>query len=260
LEKVHEIQYRIGVISDVHANVKALEAVLRDGNKKGIDEWVCTGDLVNYGPRPSEVIEVVRCLGFTCVMGNRDWEAVSPAGEAGVVIPEGRNPDVEKAAFRWTRERLTEADRRYLEALPATVVKPVCSRRVAFFHGAPWSMYYYMSTVSIRECIPRLTEQMQASAYCFGHTHIPFVLRGSGRLFVNAGSSGKPKDGDPRACYAMLSFADTHGRGTGPESAEGIDAEIVRVEYDVDSVAGDMIARGLPEELARALVTGRSVD
>ncbi|MGE5484930.1 MAG: metallophosphoesterase family protein [Ignavibacteriales bacterium] len=245
-------RYKVGVISDIHGNIEALNAVLADGEKNGVNEWICTGDLVNYGPRPSEVIDTVRRTISVCVIGNRDFEVVSGATESDIVIPGGRDPEVEKAAFRWTRERLGEEERRYLESLPRFAVKMVGSVGIALLHATPWSLYEYLPVSDIGYASQRLIEHTQAQVYCFGHTHVPYTVWQSGRVFVNAGSCGRPKDGDPRPCYVLITVSTD-----GPSNSFSVRSiEIVRVAYDVDSTVRDMVRMALPGPLSESLKRG----
>ncbi|MGE5483498.1 MAG: metallophosphoesterase family protein [Ignavibacteriales bacterium] len=148
---------------------------------------MCAGDLVNCGPRPSEVIDTVRRTVSVCVIGNRDFEAVSCATESDIVIPAGRDPVFEKAAFRWTRQRLGEEGRRYLESLPTSAVKMIGPVGIALFHATPRSLYEYLPVRDIGCASQRLIEDAQARVYCFGHTHVPYTAWQSGRVFALPG-------------------------------------------------------------------------
>ncbi|NPV70242.1 MAG: metallophosphoesterase family protein [Firmicutes bacterium] len=262
--------FRVGVFSDVHGNAVALEAVLADGRARGVDLWLCAGDLVNYGPRPVEAVGLVRDVTAACVAGNRDLECVA-GDESRVVIPVGRDEAVEMAAFRWTRERMDRGSLEQLAALPLTMSLPFAAddggalaqgrpapettRCIGLFHGSPWSPYHYLRSGDIDSAAARVSACLDAAVYCFGHTHVPYVLSTEGRLYVNAGSCGKPKDGDPRACYAIIEIWAAACAGGDP--CTRVRAEIIRVAYDTDAVAEEITRFGLPATLAAAILAGR---
>ena len=244
-------------MSDVHGNLLALEAVLADGKDRGVDLWVCAGDLVNYGPRPVEAVSAVRDVASLCVKGNRDLECVL-GDESRIVVPEGRDADVEKEAFRWTLGRM---DRRSLEYLASLPIRAALGR-LALFHASPWSPYQYLRAEDVASTASSIVGALDAMVYCFGHTHVPYVHCRLGRVFINAGSCGKPKDGDPRASYAVVDLdAETSdSAAVSGRHGAGVRAEIVRVAYDARLVAEEMVRFGLPDSLAAAIISGREAQ
>ncbi len=243
---------RYAIFSDVHANLTALDAVLADAEGRRPDAYLCLGDVVGYGPDPNECVARVRALGAETVAGNHDRAAV------GDVDLETFTP-LARAAIEWTQHVLTPDARAWLAALPPRA----CPRGFLAVHGSPRdpvSEYIFD--------LPTALANFAADPFvrCFvGHTHVPGVyvlerdgrvaaagllagapvpLRPDARYIINVGSVGQPRDGDPRAAYALFD--------TQPETVT-----LVRVAYSVAFTQAKMRAAGLPEDLADRLQHGR---
>jgi len=238
------------VISDVHSNLEALDAVLADIDRRGIKKertFFC-GDAVGYGPNPNECIEILKKRAKVLIAGNHDW-AVLGLTEAAYFNPNA------KAAIRWTEEVLTPENRLTLETF--SLAKRMKKENVFLVHGSPREPdeWHYLLTLFDAEINFNYFEERT----CFlGHSHLPFIIeklpsgelvmhKGKAELgpthryIVNAGSVGQPRDGDPRACYAL--FGDER-------------VELVRVPYDIESVQRKMSAAGLPLPLIERLRRG----
>jgi diadenosine tetraphosphatase ApaH/serine/threonine PP2A family protein phosphatase len=240
---------RIAVISDIHSNLRALDAVL--DSIGSVDALWQLGDIVGYGPEPDAVVARLESLGAIGVRGNHD------AAAAGDVSTEEFNVDG-RLALEWTRARMSPETSAYLAALPECRIPD--GTDFTLVHGSPrnpiWE--YLTDTWLARENLSAF-----GTPFCLtGHTHVPRVLgesRGhvkpiavapgtrvdldSGRVFLNPGSVGQPRDGDPRASFMVV---DT-------------DARYVvwhRVDYDVEATQKLMLASGLPPSLARRLSFG----
>ncbi|SRR5258708_6164521 len=241
---------RILVISDIHANYTALRTVLEDAGP--VDETWCLGDLVGYGPDPNMVVEQIReTPQLTCILGNHDVAVL------GKLPQEAFNGDA-RTSLIWTERVLTHENMSFLRALPATVK---VRGEVTLAHGSPrdpiWE--YILNTLSARLNLDHFT-----TPYCFvGHTHIQSmfqwneakervsmvpirvgqVIELSGRVILNPGSVGQPRDHDPRAAYAMY-------------DSEAHTWEARRVAYDLAEVQGHIRDAGLPEKHALRLAGG----
>jgi diadenosine tetraphosphatase ApaH/serine/threonine PP2A family protein phosphatase len=240
---------RVAVISDVHANWHALEAVLEAIEREQPEEIWCLGDLVGYGPRPNPCCAEVERRASLCLAGNHDLGVLGEldladfAGDAVV-------------AARWTRGVLDESARSYLES-----VQPVARRDgVELFHASPRDpVWEYVLSAEAAAAALALTE---APLLLVGHSHVPLaislvkgVLDGglapagteaklsSGRWLLNPGSVGQPRDGDPQAAWLLLDLADRR-------------ASFRRVEYDVAGTQDEIRERGLPDALAERLAHG----
>jgi putative phosphoesterase len=231
---------RIAIVSDIHGNLEAFTTVLRTIDSVGVDEIVCLGDVVGYGPHPAECIALVRDRCATVVMGNHD------AGVFGGLSGDHFN-EYGRAAIEWTQTRLTAEDLEYLKELPMLVTR----NDITYVHATPRnpsSWHYILSWPDAQRCFPAFTTDL-----CFiGHTHVPVAVGEDGsvnnyrnelRHLINAGSVGQPRDGNPRASFGLL---DT-GSGT---------YENTRVEYDIRATADAIAAAGLPEYLGKRLFVG----
>ena len=240
---------RIAVVSDIHANLHALEAVLEAIDADPPDELWCLGDLVGYGPRPNEVVDVIRERAGLCLVGNHDL------GVLGRLDLEEFSPDA-AAVVRWTQTVLLDENRAFLGRLePQAKVD-----RAELFHASPRDpVWEYV--ISEETALAAL--QMTVSPLVLvGHSHVALSvslangdLSGAvapdgteaplddARWLLNPGSVGQPRDGDPRAAWLELDFEDRTGR-------------FHRVSYDIARTQSELRERDLPEALAERLGHG----
>jgi predicted phosphodiesterase len=244
------------ILSDIHANKTALEAALSAAESKW-DKAVCLGDIVGYGPDPNEVIDRVRELSVVTIRGNHDKVG------CGLTEADDFNP-IARAAALWTREQLRPENREYLEELPTG---PATVNGMSLVHGAIRDEDEYV--VAPAQALESLLEATSPITF-FGHTHIQggFALGQDNQIqslrfrpadgdklvklqleknksyLLNPGSIGQPRDGDPRAGFAIV-------------DTERNEVEFWRVPYDVESVQKRMEEAGLPEPLILRLSFGR---
>lgn len=243
---------RIAVLSDIHANLAAFEAVLRDLAQRNVEGTLHLGDLVGYGPQPDEVVERVRSEAISGVVGNYDLAVCHPdpeEGQARYLKP--ALSEVGRQTYLWTRKRVTEETRTFLEGLPAQIRVEDGDAVFLFTHASPEQPNEYLLPETPEERLRELFEGTGARVLVVGHTHLPQAREvptasGAG-LLLNPGSVGKPKDADPRASYLIL------------DTEHGLTAEHVRVEFDVESVVTQSVQFGLPPEEAEGLRLGRGV-
>jgi putative phosphoesterase len=228
---------RLVIVSDIHSNLDALEAVIERFPK--YDEMLCLGDLVGYGPQPNEVVERMRDLRPAVVlMGNHDSAVVSGDTEWFSVNA--------AKAVDWTRRRIREENRQYLASLTPSAKLEREGISLALFHGSPRDplseyIYPWMTEASARALIRRAN----AKVVVLGHTHIPMLHAIDDLILANPGSVGQPRDGDPRASFATLTITDHTVR-----------FQVERVTYDVVPVARRIREGGLPEFLGERLYIG----
>jgi predicted phosphodiesterase len=251
------------IISDLHGNREALEAVLRDAAETagGYDRAVCCGDLCDYGPDSAYTIDWARTRSSAVIRGNHDRIC------AGLDSMDEFTP-LAKASARWTMEHLSPPDRNYLRELP-TGPMPVDDVLV-LVHGAPYDEDEYVTNVpEAEEVFGRLagTEHVELPHF-FGHTHLQGAfVRTGGRVreitrpraaepetrielepgaayLINAGAVGQPRDGDPRAAYALFDTAER-------------EVVLRRVSYDLAATQRKIEAAGLPTRLATRLASGK---
>jgi predicted phosphodiesterase len=239
----------VAVLADLHANLSAVEAVAADLARRGVRRAAVLGDLVGYLTRPNQTVARVRALGWQCLAGNYDL-AVCAGGEEGArrYLKPGIGP-VPREVYAWTCRRVRESTRRRLAALPERLELEEAGRRVLAVHGSPEGVRDYVYPDRPEADLARWLARAGAGVLAMGHTHLPMVRRLSAGLAVNPGSVGKPKDGDPRASYALLHLPS--------RPREEPWAEIVRVDYDLETEAALLEQAGLPPETVRRLRQGR---
>lgn len=235
---------RIAIYSDVHANLPALEAVLSDIAGQKPDATYCLGDLVGYAPFPNEVTERVQRDGTPTVMGNYDDGVGFDRDECGCAYRDPEDQRLGDLSLMWTRKTVTTALKEFLRSLRPEIRFEADEKRYRLVHGSPRRMNEYLFQDRPLSSFQRLASTSEADVLIFGHTHKPYTKRVDGVLFINAGSVGKPKDGDPRACYVIV------------DSAGEVDVQYRRVPYDVATVADAIRRSELPDKFATDLETG----
>ena len=213
----------IAVISDIHGNLWALQAVLQDLDRVGPSQVIVAGDLALGGPRPAECVELIRRRGYPAIRGNTD-EWLSSA------------PDAITDAISWASAQLSDADRRDLAGLPFLWRLPDEAGDLVVVHATPWSISDVVPPDAPEPLVRRVFAEAEAAAVAYGHIHIAYVRELGDKLLVNPGSVGLPFDGDQRASYAMLSVEGGRWRAT-----------LRRVPYDVAAAVGALRDSGNPE-------------
>lgn len=240
---------RYAILADIHANLVAFKTVLNEIEASGgVEQLWCLGDIIGYGPDPSACIDLLRQYPHLCVAGNHDWAAI------GKVDVSDFNPEAAEACL-WTGRQLSPDDIEYLQSLPLSAAHG----DFTIVHGSPrepiWE--YVLSTSIAYDNFQHLDTR-----YCLiGHSHVPIVFRyqgdtcipvklpaelklGAERLIVNPGSVGQPRDGDPRAAYAVYD-----------EDASTM--YHYRIPYEIEATQARMIQQGLPDFLIARLSHGR---
>jgi predicted phosphodiesterase len=254
----------IAFFSDIHANLPALKAVLTDMDRRVPDARFCLGDLVGYAPWPNEVVEVMRRSGIPTIAGNYDEGVGLSSDDCGCAYktPEDEARGARSIAF--SNAAVTEETRTYLRSLARhfRIVRQAPRTgepqfEILMVHGSPRKVNQYLFEDFPDRSLLRMMQEQRADVMLFGHTHKPYhktlsyEVDGETRYrhAVNIGSVGKPKDGDPRACYAILDV-DEHATASREDSVR---VEFVRVEYDVEQAAEAVEASALPDEFADML-------
>lgn len=244
----------MALISDVHSNLPALEAVLADVD--GRDEVQAVyhlGDLVGYAPWPDEVVALLRERRIPGIAGNYDSTVANDYEHCGCKADSPRAEELSHLSYGWTREHVTAETKRALWELPfrldlGTQGGHKSRPRITLVHGTPTLNTLYWTEDrpdSFCEKMANTAGLKEGDLIAFGHTHKPWRREVGGVRFVNTGSVGKPKDGDWRACYALV------------EAGEEIGAvEHVRVEYDLERAMDGIRRSELPDEFAEQLKAG----
>lgn len=247
---------RVAVLSDIHGNLEALEAVLADAQTRGYDRLLCLGDVVGYGADPEACIRRIREVVWrtygkdAVVMGNHD-EATANG------VDDGFNPAA-REAVRWTRDHISAESLAWLKGLPMVLE----TSGLLLVHASPHKPGEWIYVTTYDDALDAFLAFHQRIAF-IGHSHVPFFVSTDPsytrlekedrekvrlitgfRYLVNAGSVGQPRDGDPRASYALLDLEEEI-------------LERIRVPYPVDTAADKILQAGLPTFLAERLTRGR---
>jgi len=235
------------VFSDIHANLPAMKAILRDMDKRGERNRYCLGDLVGYGTFPNEVIELIRESGLPTIMGNYDQGIGESSDECGCAYNDELSKALGKRSVAWTNQHTNDENKAFLRSLAGSIPLQLGELKVLLVHGSPRKINEYLYEDRPESSLERIMDQAGVDVLVCGHTHIPYQrILPSGRHVINAGSVGKPKDKDPRACYVIL-------EATGRE----LNVRFVRVPYDVEIAARGIEASQMPDEYAQMLRLGK---
>jgi putative phosphoesterase len=233
----------VAVITDVHGNLRALEAAMARIEELGVERVYCGGDLVGYGPHPNEVCALIEDRGIPTIYGNYDYAIGRDLEDCGCAYPTQHERDLGQRSVDWTLAHTGKRAKDFMRALPFDLRFAVGEVEVHLVHGSPRKVNEYLFEDKPASLYERLAAAEESDVLVFGHTHKPWVREYGEVLFVNCGSVGKPKDGDPRAAFALLR-----------PSAPSVEVTIERVAYDAEAVAEEVAAAGLPEEYAEKLV------
>lgn len=236
---------QVAVCSDIHANLPALEAVWADMDELGLTERYCLGDLVGYGTFPNEVVAFVRTREVPTIAGNYDEGVGANSDDCGCAYRTDREKRRGARSIAWTNAEITAENRASLRSLDEQIALALDDMRIVLVHGSPRRVNEYLYADRPDSSFERLLDSVDADVLVCGHTHIPYhKTLPSGRHVVNTGSVGKPKDGDPRACYAILG------------ADRGLDVTFRRVDYDVERAATGIERSEMPSAFAGMLREG----
>jgi putative phosphoesterase len=234
---------RAAVITDIHANLAALEAVLQAIEWTGVDAVYCGGDLVGYGPHPNEVCALIERRGIPTIYGNYDYAIARDLDDCGCAYRDQHERELGQRSVDWTLQHTTRRSKDFMRGLPFDLRIELGDQHVRLVHGSPRKVNEYLFEDKPTRTFERIAAGADCDVLVFGHTHQPWIRDYGGVLFVNCGSVGKPKDGDPRAAFALLEL-----------ERDRVVADIERVDYDAEAVGREVAAAGLPTEYAEKLV------
>lgn len=251
---------KIALFSDIHANLPALEACLESIEKQDVDAIYCLGDLVGYNVWPNEVINEMRKRGIACLAGNYDEGVGLESDDCGCAYKTDREKEMGKMSISYTNQVVNPKERYYLRMLPSHIRLEFKLNGEQFnllmVHGSPRKVNEYLFEDREEKSMVRILEDADADILCFGHTHKPYhrILEAGGayRHAINIGSVGKPKDGDPRGCYVILTINSDFSK----LNKDAISVEFVRFEYDIEKAARAIEDSSLPNEFADMLRRG----
>lgn len=245
---------RYALVSDIHANLPALEAVLADIERRAdADAVYHLGDLVGYAPWPDEVVDCLRNRGIPGVAGNYDSTVATDYKHCGCRYEDQRQEELSHLSYTWTREHVSAETKAFLSTLPFRIdLRPLgghaAGPTLTLLHGNQVLNTVYVTEDRPDDFLAKVSATIGArvgDVIVFGHTHKAWHRVVAGVHFINAGSVGRPKDGDWRPGYVLLDVR-----------ADSVTSEFRRVEYDLDRAADAIVASALPNEFAAYLRSG----
>jgi len=245
---------KCALISDIHSNLPALEAVLADiEGQRGVDAIYHLGDLVGYAPWPNETVAVLEEWGIPGLAGNYDSTVATDYKHCGCKADSPRAEELSHLSYEWTRAHVSPETKRALGKLPFRMdLRPIGGHKsrpkLTLVHGTPTlNTLYWTEDRPDSFCLKMATAAgaREGDLIAFGHTHKPWHRVIEGMHFLNTGSVGKPKDGDWRAGYVLVEADEEIGT-----------VEFVRVEYDLERATEGVLRSELPDEFADQLLAG----
>jgi predicted phosphodiesterase len=253
----------LALFSDIHANLPALEAFFKDAENRNIDAIYCLGDLVGYNIWPNEVIAEIRKRKIPTIAGNYDFGVARASDDCGCAYKTDEEKAMGNISISFTNEIIGDEERTYLRSLPAHIKLEFQLNsdklNLLLVHGSPRKINEYLFEDRDEKSMMRVMELADAHILCFGHTHKPyhrvFSLADAERPHflhaINTGSVGKPKDGDPRGCYVLL----TIDENSSVLDKDSIGVEFIRFDYDIEKAARAVENSPLPDLYANMLRT-----
>lgn len=233
---------KIAILADIHGNLEALKAAYARVLFRGVDKIYHLGDLGGYAPFVNEVGDFLLEHSIEGVQGNYDETVGNDRQHCGCKYEGPVQSEMATLGFEWTKKHASLKSKDYMKKLPFEILLKVNGKKVLIFHATPKKNNLYWHEDRPEKFFMEMGEKAGSDVLVYGHTHRPYRKEIGGRIFINAGSVGKPKDGDPRACVALL------------EITEGdVKTEFIRVPYEVEKTVSAIIESGLPPYFAEKL-------
>ena len=252
---------KIALFSDIHSNLPALEAFFEDLETRKIDSIFCLGDLVGYNVWPNEVINEIKRRRIPTIAGNYDFGVGRNSDDCGCAYKTEEEKEMGNVSISFTNSIIKNEERQFLRTLPAHIQLQYQLNSESLFllmvHGSPRKINEYLFEDREEKSMMRIMEDSKADLMFFGHTHKPyhriFEYESDGatayRHAINLGSIGKPKDGDPKACYVLVTMNETSSKF----DKDSISVEFIRVAYDIEKAARAVEESILPKAHAEML-------
>jgi putative phosphoesterase len=237
---------KFSVFGDIHGNIEALKAAYGVAVSSGAEKIYHLGDLGGYSPFVNEVVDFLTARGIEGVQGNYDEAVANDREHCGCKYEDPVQEEMANRTFEWTKKHATKKTKDYLRSLPFSIPIIAEGKKVLLFHATPSKNNLYWYEERPEKFFREMAAKTDADVLIYGHTHKPYRKDLAGKVFVNAGSVGRSKDGDPRACVTVVEI-----------TAKGVSVEFMRVPYDVRKAAAAIVENGLPPYFADRLREGR---
>jgi putative phosphoesterase len=244
---------KIALLGDVHANLPALEAVLDHASQQGVEGIWNIGDFVGYGAFPNQVVQRLKQVQALSIIGNYDLKVLRFSKKK-EKWRKRKRPE-KYLAFKWAYKNLSDENREYLLSLPKERFLEIAGKHILMTHASPASNEEHLTPDTPAERFSELAhlaetkEEGSLDAIVFGHSHLAFAFYLVNMWFINTGSVGRPDDGDPRACYAVMKI-----------DGERIQVQHYRLDYDVGKAVAEIRRKHLPEAFAQMMIQGYDLD
>jgi len=236
---------KFAVLGDIHGNIEALKAAYQAALSAKAAKIYHLGDLGGYSPFVNEVVEFLVEHHIEGVQGNYDEAVANDREHCGCKAEEPLQEEMAHRSFVWTKSRVSLKSKDYMKNLPTEIKFNEGGKKVWLFHATPKKNNLYWYEDRPDKFFLEMASKTDADILIYGHTHKPYWKDINGNIFINAGSVGKSKDGDPRACVAVVEI-----------SQKAVITEFIRVSYEVELVAGSIVRSGLPAYFAEKLRRG----
>lgn len=236
---------KIALFGDIHGNIEALKTAYHEAQVIRADKMYHLGDVGGYAPFVNEVVDFLIERGIGGVQGNYDYNVANDSEHCGCKYEDPEQAAMSQQSFEWTKEHASSRSKEFMKNLPQEISFDAHGKRVKLFHATPHKNNIYWYEDRSEKFFREMAEKTEADILVYGHTHKPYTKNIGKMSFINAGSVGKPKDGDPRACLTMLEI-----------TREATRTDFIRVRYDVEKVAEAIVSSGLPSLFAEKLRKG----
>jgi putative phosphoesterase len=236
---------KLAVFGDIHGNIEALKAAYNETRVLKVDKLYHLGDVGGYAPFVNEVAAFLVEHNIEGVQGNYDEAVANDREHCGCKAEDPLQEEMAHRSFTWTKKHVSASSKAYLKNLPTGITFDANGKKVRLFHATPGKNNLYWYEDRPEKFFLEMADKGDADILIYGHTHKPYRKNLNGKVFINAGSVGKPKDGDPRACLTVIEI-----------TPDNIFADFIRLKYDVEKTAKAIVASGLPSYFAERLRSG----
>ena len=237
---------KFAIFGDIHGNIEALRAAHDAAVKAGAEKIYHLGDLGGYSPFVNEVVDFLIEHTIDGVQGNYDETVANNREHCGCKYEDPVQEEMANKSFLWTKEHASEKARNYMRGLPISRSFSAYGDKVLLFHATPSKNNLYWYEDRPEKFFREMAGKADADIFIYGHTHKPYRKDIENKIFINAGSVGKPKDGDPRACVTLVDI-----------TPDDVQVEFLRVPYDLEKTAQAIVTNGLPSYFADRLREAR---
>lgn len=237
---------KIAIFGDIHGNIEALKIAYDTAISHNVDKIYHLGDLGGYAPFVNEVVDFLIEYKIEGVQGNYDDAIANDKDHCGCKYEDPIQAEMAQLSFEWTKKNVTGKSKEYMKNLPFELNFIVHNRKVKIFHATPLKNNIYWHEDRDEKFFLLMAKKAEADIMIYGHTHVPYRKDIGNKIFINAGSVGKPKNGDSRTCVCIVDI-----------KPDNVNTEFLRIVYSVEKVVSAIIESGMPPYFAERLRIGK---